>query len=793
MNSMKEIIQQNNDISSDKIQETISAFLGDLCEHQDRILNAVREKENKMMRVNQLEKEISVRDATIAQLEKQLEERKEQDKEVVIKTLKKEIKEPTAAIDKKLSRVLDWVNEETDQSNLQMQEYKHQAEIQRKLNLETRQKQQKNMKDTEYRILEELNTVKEELKYRENAWQKQCLDELYKVQESQFHYLQKQLVNIIEKSPKNKFKSNDSVNLPTDKIEDMFKRQWESVEMFLETQFNRHFNLQEHQLELLLDKVSKNQEKSIVKMNRESDFQLTLPYFEDQFSKYHSDVKKQIENLHERHREEIKRIQNELQEQQLAREALSATNNDVVPKFNGLNRNLRGDSPILGRRAAITQESNQVSSAFDKAKTIMNPPSRSFQKQSSLYPTRMSPLSAYGPLSSRFLFCKPQPSPVAAVLPQRKAAPSPLVSSIIPLTQEESQEELFEEEIYEDFVESEEEKREEKSHIISKPVKKGKKRRKQRLTKQKSERKTVNGANKETKIKKPRMDKYVFEGIELAPLVTEDNASDPPKRVLRSSGAKTHDETIPTHTDCGTIKTISKTEDKGYNFQEQNENVIPQKFSANKQDVMNYPMKSNNTSYVTNNFDFQQNKDSRQKSIYQFEDECMQSKPGYRPSETTFTYQRRIEQIPNKDIQKLSDNKRSFSAYKSPPSASVCTYGSRESSPSMSLTEVVIKRKIKCDNKKTPDLRNFQTAQTYNYGESQDILATSPTMDPIFSQADSRKPYQDDKQESELNHAITQTRNCPNNHLKDNNNFVEITESIRRRTQRRYFQVDAAH
>ncbi|ESO99721.1 hypothetical protein LOTGIDRAFT_173559 [Lottia gigantea] len=721
------------------------------------------------------------KDATITQLEKQLEDRIENNNENMIKTLKKEIKEPTLALDKKVDQVIEWMNEDTETSNQQIMEYKQQTEIQKKLNIESRQKQQKNIKDTEFRILEELNVMKRDLKYREENWQKQCIAQLHHVQEGQFRNLQKQLVNVMEKN-RNKGTGNGNsanTNLQAEVIEEIFKSQWQSVEIFLESQFNRQIDIQEQQLDRLLDKFTETQEKSVDLAQKEPDYRLSLPYFEEHFSKYHSDVKKQIEDLHQKHQSEILRIEEELKQQRLAKEkeeTHKSTSLQVVPSLQTLNKYLAGSKQTS-------------SSAFDRAKTI-NPPPRQYPKPSgyTLPPTKHSPFSSYGPLNSRTLFSKSHPSPIAAVLPQRKevgnfsltrsvAVPSnPEPLHDIPSEDEESQAELFE-----DFVETEEE--EKPIEELIKPVenkpqaKKGKKRKKRKGTfsRKKAKTTTKNCATRKSMIER-----------ELG--ITEVSEEWQKPRTLRSSTIKTNEPSkggqmtelhirdgsklqsnLMVNTTAAAISSSSSNQNKPNSHQTKHTINGPKSLPEQNQAIVSQikPI------YNQNN------------SVYDFEDECQPSSFSFRNPQP-ITYDRRL--LNNDKPKQFNENNRE-AVYNSPTRRSICTYGtSRESSPSMSLTEVVIKRKIKCDNKKTPDLRNFNHAQTYNYEQCsqisrRDILGSSPTLD-IFS-----KPSRDLQDETvEPSMYSAPTRNVTEKHGTSDSNYVEITESIRRRTQKRYFQ-----
>ncbi|XP_046568449.1 uncharacterized protein LOC124276842 [Haliotis rubra] len=649
LSAVREKLEQTADQSEKDLQQVITSFLDELCKHQDKILNAVQEKDSNSCRIHDLETDLAVRDAKIQSLEKILDDQEKDKPNKIVCALQKEFLSPHRKVDEKLSELLETTRDNHEQYTQQIQEQKQQLEQQQKLYSDLKKAHQAQAKDSEKRLMTEVSNLRKDIRKKESICLQDILEQLKTGQEQQMEELESHISRLIDRPTEVSHHPREQV-LQRKEIKDLFKKHWESVERFVETQFKKQLKLQEQQLENAVENIKDAE----CRHDQFSSF-LSLPQFEDKMGQYHEDFKKQVESLHENHVKELQKLRNaEHQKQQDHKTTQFSVQRDVGRRFSW------DRVPDANKYAGLDRLSTNEACGFPKSTVVFGR-----CKANGSLPVResaiVSPLTAnYKKLNSRSFFAKSTFSPVATVQPLRNETEA--VSNLVH-TGDQQTEAIVTETV---------------THIEKKKTNKRKKKR--------------------TKFSKAKKSKPV--GSEHTPSSEQFEG-----RVLRQRNSANNQQ-------CN--KGRSKT-------------------TLCRGNVSETTLRSTSTSKTLRSPAVPSvNSSNKNASVYEFRDEDigdrtrMTNKPFIGRRTQSYQFSSSKHQLMTMDTSQTVTFPRLLT--------SPCTDStdSRESSPSLSITEVVVKRRIKCD-KQTPDMNlHFNTGGFETFAKNQqlpiyDILST-PTI-----------------------------------------------------------------
>ncbi|XP_046336646.2 uncharacterized protein LOC124118535 isoform X1 [Haliotis rufescens] len=656
--AVREKLEHTADQSEQNLQQIITSFLDDLCKHQDKILNAIQEKDSNSCRMHDLERDLAMRDAKIQSLEKIIDDQEKDKPNKIVCALQKELLPPHQKVDEKLSELLETTRDNHEQYTQQIHEQKQQLEQQQKLYSDLKKAHQTQVKDTEKRLMTEVSNLRKDIRKKESSCLQDILEQLKMAQEQQNEELESHISRLIDRPTEVSYHSRDQ-GLQRKEIQALFKKHWESVERFVETQFNKQLKVQEQQLESAVQDIKDAE----CKHDQFSSF-LSLPQFEDKMGQYHEDFKKQVECLHENHVKELQQLRTAEQVKQREQK------NKELNVQTDVGRRFRWDKgPNTNKYDGLDRKSTNEACRFPKSTVVFG----RCEANGSL-PVResaiVSPLTAnYKKLNSRSFFSKSTFSPVATVQPLRNE--TQLISNLLHAENQQT------EAIVTETV----------THIEKKKTNKRKKKRSKFAKAEKSKPLTSELA--------PSSEPVQGRVLRQRNLVINQQANKSMPKTLACRGKVS--ETTPGLT--STSKAISLND----TTLTSNRPTAPSVNSPNKN-----------------------------VSVYEFRDEDIgdRTRATKKPFVGSRTQSYRFTSHKNELM--TMDTSQTVTFPRPLTSPCIDSNESRDSSPSLSITEVVVRRRIKCD-KQTPDMNlHFNTGGLETFARNQqlpiyDILST-PTI-----------------------------------------------------------------
>ncbi|KAL8594743.1 hypothetical protein ACOMHN_051689 [Nucella lapillus] len=401
LTAVKETMESHSHHSGEKMADTMKAFLEDLWRHEERMLKAVEEGQQRKDQEQDLQCQIAAKDAAILQLQARLEEReKPGDVKQVAKAVRQEMLSPHLAMENKLMEILEVTREVSEQHSQQMTQFQTQVTAQTRDCKEWKTSLHKLLKDMERRLQKDLTSVSQDLQQAEEEWRGTLQEQLLETCTTHTQHME-QLVDRALTHCTTTLRKHTPTTTPITtsavvsavkkELPSLLQKQLTGVERSLQTLWQQQTHKQQQQLQhiqhTLMDTFTHNLTslmETLPSRDTQDEFDppLTLPVLEEKFDQYHTDLKQQLEDMQRRHMEEVRRLQKDAH---ILDRALAAGMNEdafrTVAKSGG---EAKGGYP-LQRRAGVA---------------------------------RISPLSQQAKAS---LFSRTKPSPVVAVLPQQQS------------------------------------------------------------------------------------------------------------------------------------------------------------------------------------------------------------------------------------------------------------------------------------------------------------------------------------------------------------------------------------
>ncbi|XP_041347512.1 uncharacterized protein LOC121367422 [Gigantopelta aegis] len=405
LHSVKEKLEYQHDHSGEKIEQTISTFLEDLCKYQDKMFESVLERDANSSKVHSLEVDIAAKDTKIITLEKVLEGLQMNCPESVVKA----IHVPNQRLELQVQQILDRTKENTDTQTSQFMEHKKLTEQQMKQCDHLYQTQEELLHKIENRVLDEMATLQRELKRKDTSYKRECNDQLRSFQENNIRETESLIQRLFEQSSHMSFEQkNEFKTILKGELQAISRKQLNNFENFFQDKLNNYFYNQEKRIVEMFSQMSSILEnKENAQPDKETGSFLSLPQFEERMGCWNEDFKKQLEKLHREHMAEINRLQVNMSKE---------SSNSLLLKHQNTPAFCSPVLPLTNDKGSETFQKWTDKTTLSLIGTTNSDKEAHMQRHESF---GFSDLGA-GQFNTKSLFSRPVFSPVATVLPQRK-------------------------------------------------------------------------------------------------------------------------------------------------------------------------------------------------------------------------------------------------------------------------------------------------------------------------------------------------------------------------------------
>ncbi|KAK7102962.1 kinectin-like [Littorina saxatilis] len=425
LTAVKDKLESHSELTGEKLCDTMKAFLEDIWKHEDKMLQAVQERcqsqdkihelENQLAlttskskeRLHELEKVLVVKDAELKQLHSQLEEKgKPGDLKQMAKAVRQEMLSPQLAVENKLMEILEVTREASEQQSHQLNQYKDTMTAHAKQYNEWKTFNQRLIKDMEKRLQKDIASVGKDLQKQEQDWMSSLQDQLAETSAACSQDMEKLFEKALTESAGNSSRQGGGGTAAVTTIvasmkkdlQSAIQRQSKTTEKNIQDMLGSQLQKQQQQLnslhKTLMADVTTEIESAAERrlQDKDGDEDPVTPRTVPVFEEYHADLKHQLEEMHKKHVEEVKRIQKEMKLQESSTSVPSAACKPFSASL----------PPTLS------------SQTFTSA-TSYAPKTTGYQLQRRKDTALISPMSD---LDRSTLFTRAKPSPVVAVLPQ---------------------------------------------------------------------------------------------------------------------------------------------------------------------------------------------------------------------------------------------------------------------------------------------------------------------------------------------------------------------------------------
>ncbi|XP_025106596.1 reticulocyte-binding protein 2 homolog a-like isoform X2 [Pomacea canaliculata] len=333
LDAVKFKLDSSTEFSGDKFNATLKSFLEDICKHEDRMLHAVEEQRCILTRVHDLEHELAVKTAELKHLQSQQQTQdREEDAKRLARTVCQELHSPNLTVKNKLEEILEVAHETSKQQCQQLNQYKKQMTNQGKQYVESKNANQRLIKDMEKRLLKEITNFCSTVQQQEQKWQSSLQELLAEAAMSQKQDIKQFLEKLCSSDRKGDSKQRAAADTQVltqtirKEIQLLLTKQAKTVEKCVQDLLKHQLYDQGQQLKnlqaALVTDMTLSVEAAARHFSSDLVMPLSLPKFEKKMEEHHADLKHQLEELHHRHLQEVLRIQNELKSQCMATSTL---------------------------------------------------------------------------------------------------------------------------------------------------------------------------------------------------------------------------------------------------------------------------------------------------------------------------------------------------------------------------------------------------------------------------------------------------------------------------------------
>ncbi|KAL5020988.1 hypothetical protein ScPMuIL_000143 [Solemya velum] len=370
---LRENLSQQEGSSADKLFSAITEIIDKINQNHSSLLRTLESKEDRLTSISELQSTVSKKQTRIEELQQHIAELQEKQNLQMVTKVNNSLLSLQSVTERKLQHVLDLSLEQLEQSRGQATTARRQVEESSKQHQQLKWNNQTQLQEIEKRILDELVRLRADF-----DGQKKDLEYFYR-HNSQL-YSQKQTRDI-ESKIKKSMETTSKLTLAhlqneSEKQDSQFKDLWEKQQQDLQC--------------LIKSEIKDNlQERSGAESNRK----LELPW---QFSEdYPRKVRDQLENLHRTHVETVTNIQREM-------ECYQNKSSNKKKEFDG------------GNIESFIKPLSNMFNLSPKKKTAEAIQFSEMSRQ------MFSPGARTSNWNNRIFFSRPQPSPIATVLPQRQ-------------------------------------------------------------------------------------------------------------------------------------------------------------------------------------------------------------------------------------------------------------------------------------------------------------------------------------------------------------------------------------
>ncbi|XP_069142413.1 putative leucine-rich repeat-containing protein DDB_G0290503 [Argopecten irradians] len=383
MNDMRNTLGRSVNSSDDKLSEMMSLVSQNMQKNCEKMLMAIQERDENRNRQTCLEQELKQKKERIQELEQQVKEAHEMGFRNVVESVRDVVDQHHSVTKEKLERLADITSELLDHQK-EMIDYQRQGmDQQYQLNQDVQEAVRAQTGTDDKSVLDELLKLRQELDQHRYELENFCREKVYATQRQ---------TEDLKKTIRTGLECNAQETI--EHAKHLYKTHFQQIK--------ENFSKQEDNLKGFIDrKLNEKSTKYNAALNSEQEETSWTGKSQKRFSEYHESIPKkiqdQLDEMHSNHMKEVERIRKEINQRN--KESINKLDS-VVQRKNNLPR-----SQFLESRG-MDDDAQQVRNSFEFR-----------QGKNSLF---ISPgnIRSTG-WTAKQLFSRSNPSPVATVYPQQ--------------------------------------------------------------------------------------------------------------------------------------------------------------------------------------------------------------------------------------------------------------------------------------------------------------------------------------------------------------------------------------
>ncbi|XP_021364145.1 putative leucine-rich repeat-containing protein DDB_G0290503 [Mizuhopecten yessoensis] len=389
MNNMQDILSRSTNTTDDKLSVIMSSISQNIQKNYEKMIAAVQKRDQKSHQQNILEHEIKQKVDRIQELEQQVKDAHEMGFRNVVQSMKEVVDQHQAVTKEKLERLSDITSELLDHQKEMIHQQREGQDQQHQLHLEVQDAVRAQTGTDDKRVLDELLILRQELDQHKYELENSCREKVYSTQRQTEDLKKFMRVGFEDNVQESIEQSKQLYENHCQQLKENINTHQDNIKSFIDQKFK--------------EKSAESSEKNS-SLNTEHEEPLWIGKNRQRFSDYHESVPKKIQDqlneMHNNHIKEIERIRKEINQRN--EESQSKRDCQLPP----------GRSGMLHSKLLEFQEMEN-----DNQDKGLNFIAFEHGKKSSFISPGNIRSSGW---TAKQLFSKTNPSPVATVYPQRK-------------------------------------------------------------------------------------------------------------------------------------------------------------------------------------------------------------------------------------------------------------------------------------------------------------------------------------------------------------------------------------